>query len=95
LNAIQFQTAEKWNPEKDRLIQKGKKEALIERKISVIIIISLLMSPMLGHRPSLWNTHKESGPLPTTRAQCGLVGVNDCKYAGTNGFNVPSEARRS
>jgi hypothetical protein len=27
-----------------------------------IIIISLLMSPLLGHRPSLWITYKESGP---------------------------------
>jgi hypothetical protein len=25
-----------------------------------IIIISLLMSPLLGHRPSLWITHKET-----------------------------------
>jgi hypothetical protein len=25
------------------------------------IIISLLMSPLLGHRPSLWITHKENG----------------------------------
>jgi hypothetical protein len=29
---------------------------------NVIIIISLLMSPLLGHRPSLWITHKENGP---------------------------------
>jgi hypothetical protein len=27
-----------------------------------IIIISLLMSPLLGHRPSLWVRHKENGP---------------------------------
>jgi hypothetical protein len=26
------------------------------------IIISLLMSPLLGHSPSLWITHKENGP---------------------------------
>jgi ABC-type microcin C transport system permease subunit YejE len=25
----------------------------------IIIIISLVMSPLLGHRPSLWITHKE------------------------------------
>jgi hypothetical protein len=25
------------------------------------IIISLLMSPLLGHKPSLWITHKENG----------------------------------
>jgi hypothetical protein len=28
----------------------------------IIVIISLLMSPLLGHRPSLWITHKENGP---------------------------------
>jgi hypothetical protein len=28
----------------------------------IIIIISLLMSPLLGHRPSLWITHKEIEP---------------------------------
>jgi hypothetical protein len=26
------------------------------------LIISLLMSPLLRHRPSLWITHKEIGP---------------------------------
>jgi hypothetical protein len=26
------------------------------------IVISLLMSPLLDHRPSLWITHKENGP---------------------------------
>jgi hypothetical protein len=26
----------------------------------LIIIISLLMSPLLGHRPSLWITYKEN-----------------------------------
>jgi hypothetical protein len=30
--------------------------------VIIIIIISLLMSPLLGHRPSLWITHKENGP---------------------------------
>jgi hypothetical protein len=34
------------------------------------------MTPLLGHRPSLWITHKENAPLPTTRAQVGLVGDN-------------------
>jgi hypothetical protein len=38
-----------------------------------IIIISQLKSPLLGHRPFLWITHKENGPLHTTWAQCGLV----------------------
>jgi hypothetical protein len=41
--------------------------------------IKIVMSPLLGHRPSLWITHKENRPYPTTRAQCGLVGANDCK----------------
>jgi hypothetical protein len=27
----------------------------------IIIIISLLTSPLLGHRPSLWITHKGNG----------------------------------
>jgi hypothetical protein len=30
--------------------------------IIIIIIIILLMPPLLGHRPSLWITHKENGP---------------------------------
>jgi hypothetical protein len=34
----------------------------------VIMVISLLISPLLGHRLSLWITHKENEPLPTTRA---------------------------
>jgi hypothetical protein len=29
----------------------------------IIIIIGLLMSPLLGHRPSLWITHNEKGCL--------------------------------
>jgi hypothetical protein len=28
----------------------------------VRLIISLLMSPLLGHRPFLWIAHKENGP---------------------------------
>jgi hypothetical protein len=36
-----------------------------------IIIISLLMSPLLGHRPSLCMTHKENESIPTTRTQVG------------------------
>jgi hypothetical protein len=30
--------------------------------IIISIIISLLMSPLPGQKPSLWNTHKENGP---------------------------------
>jgi hypothetical protein len=33
------------------------------KKAILLFIISLLMSPLLGHRPSLWITHKENGPL--------------------------------
>jgi hypothetical protein len=29
--------------------------------ILCFIIISVLMSPLLGHRPALWVTHKENG----------------------------------
>jgi hypothetical protein len=32
------------------------------RTRNIIIIISLLMSPMLGHGRFLWITHKEYGP---------------------------------
>jgi hypothetical protein len=51
------------------------------------------MSPLLGHRPSLWITHEENGPLPTTRAQCGLVGANDCECSRDQRLNVPSEPK--
>jgi hypothetical protein len=61
----------------------------------IIIIISLLMSPLLGHRPSLWITHKENRPYPTTRAQYGLMGGNDCKCSWDQRLNVTSKARRS
>jgi hypothetical protein len=39
-----------------------KKESNLHSKKYIIIIISLLMSLLLGHRPSLWITHKENGP---------------------------------
>jgi hypothetical protein len=29
---------------------------------SISIINQALMYPLLGHKPSLWNTHKENGP---------------------------------
>jgi hypothetical protein len=32
------------------------------KKIIIIIIISLLISPLLGHGPSLWIAHKKNGP---------------------------------
>jgi hypothetical protein len=39
-------------------------ELLVARAASDVtnIIISLLMSPLLGHRPSLWFTNKKNGP---------------------------------
>jgi hypothetical protein len=65
----------------------------MRKTVIIIFNISLLMSPLLAHRPSLWITHKENGPQPTTRAQCGLLGVNDCKYSRDQRLNVSSEAR--
>jgi hypothetical protein len=56
-----------------------------------IIIISLLMPPLLGPRPSLWITHKENRSWPTTRAQFRLVGANECKCSRDQRLNVPSE----
>jgi hypothetical protein len=32
-------------------------------RILLLFIISLLMSPLQGHRLSLWTTHKENYPL--------------------------------
>jgi hypothetical protein len=34
----------------------------LSSSLEQIIIISELMSPLLGHRPSLWITHKKIGP---------------------------------
>jgi hypothetical protein len=31
-------------------------------RLELYLIINLLMSPLLGHRPTLWITHKENGP---------------------------------
>jgi hypothetical protein len=53
-----------------------------------IIIISLLKFPLLGHRLSLRITHKVNGPKPITRAQCGLMGDNDCKVTRDQRLNV-------
>jgi hypothetical protein len=63
--------------------------------IIIITIISLLMPPLLGHRPSLWITHKEKGRKSTTRAQCGLVGANVSKCNQDQWLNEAFEARRS
>jgi hypothetical protein len=43
------------------------------RKQKHRIIISLLMSPLLGHRPSLWITHRELDK--TDHAGPVLIGV--------------------
>jgi hypothetical protein len=59
-----------------------------------IVIISLLISPLLEHRPSLWITLKEKGSQPDTRAQCGLVGANDYKCSRDQRLTVSSEARK-
>jgi hypothetical protein len=37
------------------------KSTSLRNKVIIIIIISLLMFPLLGHMPSLWITHKENG----------------------------------
>jgi hypothetical protein len=39
--------------------------------IVIIISISLLMSPLLGHRPSLLITHKEKGHIPPRSSSAG------------------------
>jgi hypothetical protein len=37
----------------------------------IITIISLLMSPLLGHRPSLWIAHEENEPYPPRGPSAG------------------------
>jgi hypothetical protein len=49
------------------------------------IIISLLMFPLLGHRPSLWITHKENGPYPPRTPSAGWW-VLTTANSGTNGL---------
>jgi hypothetical protein len=50
---------------------------MLSRDIALLIIIfSQLISSLLGHRPSLWITHKEKVPYPTTRAHYGWVDAN-------------------
>jgi hypothetical protein len=58
---------------------------------SIIIIISL-MSPLLGHKPSLWITHKRA-----ITHHASLVRVDELanKYSRNQRLNVPPEARRS
>jgi hypothetical protein len=42
--------------------------------------------PTAGEQAFLVDTHKENGSYPTTRAQCALVGANDCKCNRDNGL---------
>jgi hypothetical protein len=58
----------------------------IDKTCSVIIIISLLMSPLLGHRPSLWITHKENGSKPSLRPSAGWWVLTTANPAGSNGL---------
>jgi hypothetical protein len=53
--------------------------------IIIIIIISLLMSPLLGHRPSLWITHK-TGHNPSRGPSAGWCVLTTANAAGTNGL---------
>jgi hypothetical protein len=48
------------------------------------IIISLLMSPLLGHRPSLWITHKENGHNPPRGPSAGWWVLTTANATGTN-----------
>jgi hypothetical protein len=57
-----------------------------------IIIIRLLMSSLLTQAFLMDYT---LGERPITRAQCGLVGTNDCKCSREQRLNMPSESRRS
>jgi hypothetical protein len=50
------------------------------------IIISLIMSTLLGHRPSSWITHKENGPYPPS-GRCTSAGwwvLTTANAAGTS-----------
>ncbi|RVE45400.1 hypothetical protein evm_009972 [Chilo suppressalis] len=44
------------------------------------------MSPLLGHRPSLWMEYGDCAM--TTRAQCGLAGANDCRCTRDQRLNA-------
>jgi hypothetical protein len=51
----------------------------------VIIIISLLMSPLVGHRPSLWITHR-TGHKPPRGPSTDWWMLTTANGAGTNGL---------
>jgi hypothetical protein len=52
----------------------------------IIIIISLLMSPLLGHRPFLWITHKETGHNPPRGPIADWWVLTIANAAGINGL---------
>jgi hypothetical protein len=61
--------------------------SMVFRNISLlIIIISLLMSPLLGHRPSLWITHKGNGHNPPRGPSAGWQVLTTANAAGTDGL---------
>jgi hypothetical protein len=43
----------------------------------------------------LMNYPQRERALTHSRARCGLVGANDCKYSRNQRLNVPSEARKA
>jgi hypothetical protein len=56
--------------------------SLLFKLVIIIIIISLIMAPLLGHRTSLWITHKEKGSQSTTRASVQIGGCFLLKHGG-------------
>jgi hypothetical protein len=53
-------------------------------KSFIIIIISLLMSPLLGHKPSLWITHKKNGHNPPCGPSAAWWVLTTANAAGTH-----------
>jgi hypothetical protein len=49
-----------------------------------VVIISLLMSPLLGHRPSLWITYKKTGHNPPRGPNADCWVLMTANAAGTN-----------
>jgi hypothetical protein len=60
-----------------------------------IIVISLLMSPLLGFRPSLWITLKENGHNPPRGPSADWRLVTTANAVGTNSLTcVPKHSLR-
>jgi hypothetical protein len=63
-----------------------------------VVIISLLMSPLLGYRPSLlWITHKENGPyvcMYTGVYVCCLkiMKTTCCRFVMFDNYHISKEA---